>query len=108
VSVSFSKDDHGGDGTVSRVVEVPSCRQHGFQRTLRELSPEAIGGEMDAGCSYAASHEHEVDWILVKAICDFADGHKSKRKEENQALAAANAAAYVRHSLGFSQTDWKR
>jgi nucleoside phosphorylase len=37
-----------------------------------------------------------VDWILVKAICDWADGSKN---DSAQVLAANNAANFVLYAL---------
>jgi nucleoside phosphorylase len=36
-----------------------------------------------------------VDWIIVKAICDWADGHKSRNKDRRQASAAEQAVSFV-------------
>jgi nucleoside phosphorylase len=70
-----------------------------FREQLRALEPEAIGGEMEGAGLYAACHEEKTDWILVKAICDWADGHKNRNKGKRQALAARNAASFVLHLL---------
>jgi nucleoside phosphorylase len=48
----------------------------------------------------AAAVRHGVPWIIVKAICDWADGKKHK---EHQSLAAAAAVSLVHHVL--AQTD---
>jgi len=70
-----------------------------YRDQLKKLVPEAVGGEMEGVGLYAAAHRHKVDWILVKAICDFADGNKKKDKKQRQQLAAANAVAFVTHVL---------
>ena len=70
-----------------------------FRRKLRELEPEAIGGEMEGAGLYAACQNSKVDWILVKAICDWADGHKDVNKEAFQKQAARNATALVVQAL---------
>lgn len=70
-----------------------------FRDQLRALEPEAIGGEMEGAGLYVACHDAKVDWILVKAICDWADGHKNRNKTKRQALAARNAAEFVSHML---------
>jgi nucleoside phosphorylase len=70
-----------------------------FRNTLREFASEAIGGEMEGAGLYAAARKHKVDWILVKAICDWADGKKKYKKNERQKLAARNAASFVVHAL---------
>lgn len=66
-----------------------------FRDQLRSIAPEAIGGEMEGAGLYDAAHRYKVDWILVKAICDWADGKKHFKKEERQKLAAENAARFV-------------
>jgi nucleoside phosphorylase len=70
-----------------------------FRQKLRKLEPEAIGGEMEGAGLYVACQDAKVDWILVKAICDWADGHKANDKDEHQRLAAHNAASFVLHML---------
>lgn len=70
-----------------------------FRDQLLELEPEAIGGEMEGAGLYSVAVRERVDWILVKAICDWADGHKAVRKSERQRRAAKNAAQFVFHVL---------
>lgn len=65
---------------------------------LRKNEPEAIGGEMEGAGLYAAARDAKVDWILVKAICDWADG---KKNDDFQSLAAHNAANFVLHVLNL-------
>jgi nucleoside phosphorylase len=63
---------------------------------LLKIEPEAIGGEMEGAGLYAAARDAKVDWILVKAICDWADGTKNN---DAQPQAARNAAQFVLHVL---------
>jgi nucleoside phosphorylase len=70
-----------------------------FREQLGTLEPEAIGGEMEGAGLYTSCQKKKVDWILVKAICDWADGHKAINKEQNQQLAATNAVALVVKAL---------
>jgi nucleoside phosphorylase len=70
-----------------------------FREQLCEFAPEAIGGEMEGAGLYVACQDAKVDWILVKSICDWADGKKSQYKDEQQLLAANNAANFVLHVL---------
>ncbi|MCP4699578.1 MAG: hypothetical protein GY862_22425, partial [Gammaproteobacteria bacterium] len=72
-----------------KLVNAPDLRDW-FVKT----EPKAIGGEMEGAGLYAAAHKNRVDWIVVKAICDWADGSKN---DEAQALAAHNAAQFVLH-----------
>ena len=65
-----------------------------------ELEPTAIGGEMEAVGVQKAADRKKVDWITVKAICDWADGNKnSATKAQDQVLAAKNAALVVHRAL---------
>lgn len=64
---------------------------------LLRLEPEAIGGEMEGAGLYAAASDAKTDWIIVKGVCDWADGEKS---DNHQPLAARNAAQFVRHVIG--------
>jgi nucleoside phosphorylase/tetratricopeptide (TPR) repeat protein len=66
---------------------------------LLALEEEAIGGEMEGAGLYVACQNNKVDWILVKAICDWADGNKGVDCEARQKQAAHNAAAFVLHAL---------
>lgn len=70
-----------------------------FRQHLNDLEPEAIGGEMEGAGLYVACQDRKVDWILVKAICDWADGNKSEDKNDRQRLAAYNAASFALHVL---------
>jgi nucleoside phosphorylase/tetratricopeptide (TPR) repeat protein len=70
-----------------------------FRQQIHGFEPEAIGGEMEGAGLYTACHDRKVDWILVKGICDWADGHKGQDKEEYQQRAAHNAASFVLHAL---------
>jgi nucleoside phosphorylase/tetratricopeptide (TPR) repeat protein len=70
-----------------------------FRGQLRKFEPEAIGGEMEGAGLYSACQESKTDWILVKGICDWADGKKAENRDERQKLAAQNAASFVLHAL---------
>jgi len=59
-----------------------------FREQLKQFESEAIGGEMEGTGLYVSSHDKKVDWILVKAICDWADGNKSQDKDARQLIAA--------------------
>jgi nucleoside phosphorylase len=76
-----------------------------FRDQLHMLAPEAIGGEMEGTALLEVAHG-KVDWIIVKAICDWADGQKHVQKDERQILAAENAARFTAHVLrhgGFTR-----
>src|SRR5205085_4068342 len=48
---------------------------------------------------YAASYRNAIDWIVVKAICDWGDGKKNQNKRGRQQKAAKNAASFTLHVL---------
>jgi nucleoside phosphorylase/tetratricopeptide (TPR) repeat protein len=66
-----------------------------FRDSLLALESEAIGGEMEGAGLYASAHDRSVEWILVKGICDWADGKKYKNKKQRQEKAALAAAKFV-------------
>ena len=73
-----------------------------FRQHLRNMEPEAIGGEMEGAGLYVACQDKKMDWILIKAICDWADGLKEQGKTgslERQELAANNVAQFVVHVI---------
>jgi nucleoside phosphorylase len=67
-----------------------------FRNSLLERYAEALGGEMEGAGLFAAADRAKVEWIIVKAICDWGDGNKHKKY---QALAAAAAVSLVEHVL---------
>jgi WD40 repeat protein/nucleoside phosphorylase len=78
-----------------------------FRDQLHKLAPEAIGGEMEGMGLYSAAHRRRIHWIVVKAICDWADGNKGQDKDARQRLAAENAARFTLHVLeqgGFNSS----
>lgn len=72
-----------------------------FKQQLLKKYPEAIGGEMEGAGLYAAAERAKVEWIIVKAICDWGDGNK---KKIYQNLAAAAAVSLVEHVLSDKDT----
>lgn len=67
-----------------------------FKTALFDRHPTAIGGEMEGTGLAAAADSSRCEWIVAKAICDWADGKKSKA---HQAFAAAAAVSFVEHVL---------
>lgn len=69
-----------------------------FKKNLVSAFPRAIGGEMEGRGAYAACRSRNLnEWIVVKAICDWADGTKSENKMKNQEIAAASAVSLLHH-----------
>jgi nucleoside phosphorylase len=53
-------------------------------------NPDSKGGEMEGAGVFAAC-DGRADWIIVKGICDFADGGKATEKEARQIIAVNSA-----------------
>lgn len=76
-----------------------------YRKSLEDLCPEALGGEMEGRGLYAEAKDR-AEWIIVKAICDWADGHKRTDKVKNQIVAARMSAVFVARALekgGFAR-----
>jgi nucleoside phosphorylase len=70
-----------------------------YRGQIVALAPEALGGEMEAAGTYSAAYDRNTDWIIVKGICDWADGKKRINKTKRQKLAAENSASLVIHAI---------
>lgn len=68
----------------------------GTKAELFAKHPKAIGGEMEAAGIYAAAARHRLEWLVMKAICDWADGHKN---DEHQKLASSASALALERLL---------
>jgi len=64
-----------------------------YRKSLQKLAAETIGGEMEGGGIYVACAEHKVDWIVIKSICDWADGNKGVDKDVRPASSAGAVSA---------------
>ena len=65
---------------------------------------KVIGGEMEGAGVHKALSFNNGQWIVIKAICDWADGNKNNpHKERDQRHAATNAATVVKALL---DTGW--
>jgi nucleoside phosphorylase len=62
-----------------------------FRNAITKRFPNTIGGEMEGTGLASASESKRKEWILIKGICDFADGNKDNNKDNNQIIAARNA-----------------
>lgn len=69
-----------------------------YAEKLQREFPDALGGEMEGDGLYASSFG-SVEWIVVKAICDFAGLDGPKEKDAQPLAAAAAAASLVHHVL---------
>jgi len=66
-----------------------------FRDALLQHYPTAIGGEMEGSGAYAAAERHRTQILLVKGICDWADGYKNDRAQAFAANAAVSLADHV-------------
>ena len=66
-----------------------------FKEELHKLEPDAIGGEMEAAGVYVAALKGHIDWIIVKAICDWGQNKDKKYQKP----AAENAVGLVFHVI---------
>ena len=73
-----------------------------YRKQLLSFESEAIGGEMEGAGLYVSGYDQKVDWIVLKAICDFADGNKGEDKDARQKLAAANATHFLVEALRYA------
>lgn len=61
---------------------------------LKEEQPELIGGDMESAGMASVCSRKNVDWILVKGICDWGY-NKNSHKKEYQQIAATNSAEAI-------------
>lgn len=66
-----------------------------FRERLARQFPRAIAGDMEGEGVANAAAMAKVDWVVVKALCDWADGTKAVKKSSRQQTAAAAAAGLV-------------
>lgn len=70
-----------------------------YRESLKTLFTEAIGGEMEGVGLYVSASAAKVDWIVVKAICDWGHNKNQTDKDAKQKLAAKNAARVLKEAL---------
>lgn len=70
-----------------------------FRNQLKRNFTSSRGGEMEGIGVAAAAENSSLPWIVIKAICDFADGDKNNDKERRQACAAHLAAKCCEQAL---------
>ncbi|QIX62876.1 5'-methylthioadenosine/S-adenosylhomocysteine nucleosidase [Hymenobacter sp. BT18] len=62
-----------------------------YREQLVKLFDPVIGGEMEGTGLASVAHAYSKDWLVVKGICDFADGKKAINKIKKQYTAARAA-----------------
>lgn len=66
-----------------------------FLESLKSQEAEVIGGEMEAAGLASVCNEKNIEWIVVKAICDW--GYE--KDDNGQKLAAHNAFDFIMYNL---------
>ncbi|MDO7849568.1 hypothetical protein Q5H92_24615 [Hymenobacter sp. M29] len=69
-----------------------------FRNQLISKFSPVIGGEMEGVGVASVAHAYNKDWLVVKGICDYADGNKSVNKSKRQKIAA-KAAVDLCHNI---------
>ena len=67
-----------------------------YRESLKELFPDAIGGEMEGSGVFVSATASKVDWIILKAICDWGFHKNHTEKDAWQRFAAKNAARVLK------------
>jgi nucleoside phosphorylase len=81
-----------------------------FKNALMDQYPNAIGGEMEGAGLWSAAGRAGKDWILVKGVCDWADGRKNDSFQEMAAASAVSIALHVfedPHALNGLQKEMR-
>jgi adenosylhomocysteine nucleosidase len=63
-----------------------------------------VGGEMEGIGIASASPEDAPNWIIVKAISDFADHDRDALIKDNRALACRNAVQFILSTISGKAT----
>jgi nucleoside phosphorylase len=66
-----------------------------FKAELLREFPEAVGGEMEGTGLWSAADREKTHWIVVKGVCDWADGKKNDGYQEMAAASAVSLCACV-------------
>jgi nucleoside phosphorylase len=66
-----------------------------FKKSLLDEFPTAIGGEMEGTGLHGAAARNRTEWIVVKSVCDWADGYKHKSYQELAAASSMSICEYV-------------
>ncbi|CAB3982249.1 5 -methylthioadenosine S-adenosylhomocysteine nucleosidase [Paramuricea clavata] len=81
---------------------------HERRQQLLNSFPDALGLETEGAGLYAVAYDLGVEWAVIKAVSDFADGSKEKTKLW-QPFASAMAASVVYNMFQYSVVlkDWR-
>lgn len=80
-----------------------------YRDHLRDAVPQQgdriVGGEMEGVGLLSASDPNDPNWIVVKAICDFADEQRDDVIEDWRSAASTQAATFVLGALAAGPCD---
>lgn len=62
---------------------------------LKEIYPEAVGGEMEGAGLQSSCHDKSKEWILIKGICDWGFDKNTPSKTYDQRLAISNVCDFI-------------
>jgi nucleoside phosphorylase len=66
-----------------------------FIKKIKEVEPDAMGGEMEGAGIYSVAVKRKIDWIVIKGIADWG----IKKSDEFQHAAASNAIHFTFHVI---------
>ncbi|SHL05222.1 hypothetical protein [Flavobacterium chilense] len=66
-----------------------------FVEKLKEIFPEAIGGEMEGAGLQSSCQDKSKEWILIKGICDWGFDKNSPSKNADQKIAISNVCDFL-------------
>lgn len=70
-----------------------------FVQKLKVNYPEAIGAEMEGSGLQGTCHRENIEWILIKGICDWGFNKQTANKEKDQQTAISNVCDFLFHTL---------
>lgn len=70
-----------------------------FVGKLKASYPEAIGAEMEGGGLLGACHRENIEWILIKGICDWGYNKQNEQKDQHQKIAISNVLDFFFHTI---------
>ena len=80
------KATEGGFVSGEKLIDDPNFKAH-----VLSIEPEALGGDMEGAGIMGACYRRTARWIVIKAICDWAEGKDSAAQPE----AATKAVDFV-------------
>ena len=70
-----------------------------FVKKLKSKYPEAIGAEMEGSGLQGTCHREQIEWLLIKGICDWGYNKQTPNKEKDQKTAIANVCDFLFHTI---------